>query len=73
LFTLFSVTLLQGTLVMKYDAEYISYKFSTEELSIIVHSLISYSSDPFLDKITQKNVIGLLEGINKSTKIPVIQ
>ena len=58
---------------MKYDAEYNSYKFSSEEISIIIHSLISYSSDPFLDKITQKNVIVLLENINKSTKIPVAQ
>jgi hypothetical protein len=58
---------------MKYDVEYDSYKFSSEETSLIIHSLISYSNDPFLDKITQKNVIGLLEGINKSNKIPVIQ
>ena len=58
---------------MKYDAEYNSYKFSTEEVGVIIHSLISYSNDPFLDKITQKNVIGLLEGINKSTKIVVAQ
>ena len=58
---------------MKYDAEYNSYKFSSEEISIIIHSLISYSNDPFLDKITQKNVIVLLENINKSTKVPVPQ
>jgi hypothetical protein len=58
---------------MKYDAEYNSYKFSSEELSLIIHSLISYSSDPFLDKITQKNVIILIENINNSTKIPVAQ
>jgi len=58
---------------MKYDAEYNSYKFSSEEIRIVVHSLISYSTDPFLDKITQKNVIGLLEGINNSTKIGVAQ
>ena len=58
---------------MKYDAEYNSYKFSSEEISIIIHSLISYSTDPFLDKITQKNIIVLLEKINNSTKIPVAQ
>ena len=58
---------------MKYDAEYNSYKFSSEEISIIIHSLISYSNDPFLDKITQKNVIVLLENINNSTKVPVPQ
>ena len=58
---------------MKYDAEYNSYKFSSEEINIVVHSLISYSNDPFLDKITQKNIIALLEGINKSTKIVVAQ
>jgi hypothetical protein len=58
---------------MKYDAEYNSYKFSSEEISIIIHSLISYSNDLFLDKITQKNVIVLLEGINKPIKTPVVQ
>jgi hypothetical protein len=58
---------------MKYDPEYDSYKFSNEEISAIIHSLISYSSDPFLDKITQKNVLNLLESINKSTKIPISQ
>jgi hypothetical protein len=58
---------------MKYDDEYNSYKFSSEEVSLIIHSLISYSNDPFLDKITQKNVIVLLEGINNSTKIGVAQ
>jgi len=58
---------------MKYDAEYNSYKFSSEELSIIIHSLISYGSDTFLDKITQKNTIVLLEGINRSLKTSVAQ
>lgn len=58
---------------MKYDVEYNSYKFSSEEVSTIIHSLISYSSDPFLDKITQKNVKTLIENINKSTKIPIVQ
>lgn len=58
---------------MKYDPEYNSYKFSSEEISTIIHSLISYSSDPFLDKITHKNVLNLLESINKSNKIPVAQ
>ena len=58
---------------MKYDDEYNSYKFSSEEVSLIIHSLISYSNDPFLDKITQKNVIVLLEGINKPIKTPVVQ
>ena len=58
---------------MKYDEEYNSYKFSSEEISNIIHSLISYSSDPFLDKITQKSVINLLDGLNKSIRIPVSQ
>lgn len=58
---------------MKYDPEYNSYKFSSEEMSAIIHSLISYSNDPFLDKITQKNVLNLLESIYKSTKIPIGQ
>jgi hypothetical protein len=58
---------------MKYDIEYDSYKFSSEEISTIIHSLIFYSSDPFLDKITHKNVLNLLESINKSTKIPISQ
>lgn len=68
-----SVTLVQGTLVMKYDVEYNTYKFSSEELSTIIHSLISYSTDPFLDKITHKNIITLLENLNKSTKISISQ
>lgn len=58
---------------MKYDVEYNSYKFSSEEIGTIIHSLIHYSADPFLDKITQKNVLNLLESINKSTKIPISQ
>ena len=58
---------------MKYDSEYNSYKFSSEEISTIIHSLISYSSDPFLDHITKKNVVTLLESINKSTKITAAQ
>lgn len=58
---------------MKYDPEYNSYKFSSEEISTIIHSLISYSSDPFLDKITQKNVEVLLDNLNKSIRIPVCQ
>lgn len=58
---------------MKYDEEYNSYKFSNEELSTIIHSLISYSADPFLDKITHKNVLNLLESIYKSNKIPICQ
>lgn len=68
------VTLLQGILdTMKYDSEYNSYKFSSEEISTIIHSLISYSSDRFLDHITKKNVVTLLESINKSTKITAAQ
>jgi hypothetical protein len=70
---LFSVTLAQGTLVMKYDVEYNSYKFTKEEISIIIFGLISYSADPFLDKITHKNVLNLLENINKSIKISIAQ
>lgn len=58
---------------MKYDIEYNSYKFSSDEVSTIIHSLISYSNDPFLDKITQKNVLNLLESLNKSTKNTVVQ
>lgn len=54
---------------MKYDPEYNSYKFSSGEISTIIHSLISYSADPFLDKITHKNVLNLLESINKVEKI----
>lgn len=58
---------------MKYDMEYNSYKFSSDEISNIIHALISYSSDPFLDKITHKNVLNLLESLNKTTKIPIVQ
>ena len=58
---------------MKYDAEYNSYRFTGEEISNIIHALISYSNDPFLDKITQKNVTDLLDNINKSTRIPIGQ
>ena len=58
---------------MKYDPEYNSYKFSSAEISAIVHSLIHYSADPFLDKITHKNVLNLLESIYKANKIPVVQ
>lgn len=58
---------------MKYDPEYDSYKFSSEEIGTIIHSLISYSADPFLDHITKKNVVTLLEQINNSTKIPIVQ
>ena len=58
---------------MKYDPEYNSYKFSSEEIGNIIHSLISYSNDPFVDKITQKNVELLLESLNKSTKMPINQ
>lgn len=58
---------------MKYDPEYNSYKFSSEEISNIIHSLIIYSSDPFLDHFTKKNVVDLLEQINRSTKIPASQ
>jgi hypothetical protein len=58
---------------MKYDVEYDSYKFSSEEVLTIIHSLISYSNDPFLDKISKKNVLDLLENINKSTKTSVAQ
>lgn len=53
---------------MKYDEEYNTYKFSSEELSAIVHSLIYYNNDPFLDKITKKNIVTLLEAFNKLTK-----
>jgi len=53
---------------MKYDVEYDSYKFTSEEMVIIIFGLISYSNDPFLDKITHKSVLNLLESINKSTK-----
>ena len=58
---------------MKYDAEYDSYRFSNEELSFLIHSLISYSNDPFLDHITKKNIIALLENIYKSIKTGVAQ
>ena len=58
---------------MKYDEEYNSYKFSSEEISAIIHSLIHYSADPFLDKITQKNALSLLESIYNANKIPVAQ
>lgn len=58
---------------MKYDDEYNSYKFSSDEVGIITHALIYYSNDPFLDKITQKSVINLLDGLNKSIRIPIDQ
>lgn len=58
---------------MKYDEEYNSYKFSSEEISTLAHALIFYSNDPFLDKISKKNVLDLLENINKSTKTSVAQ
>lgn len=58
---------------MKYDEEYNSYKFSREELYLIIHSLISYSNDPFVDKITQKNVEVLLDNLNKSIRFAACQ
>lgn len=58
---------------MKYDPEYNSYKFSSEEVSTIIHSLISYSQDPFLDHISKKNAKLLLESMNKSTTVSVPQ
>lgn len=56
---------------MKYDAEYDSYRFKDEELSLLIHSLISYSNDPFLDHITKENIIILLENIYKSIGVGV--
>lgn len=58
---------------MKYDPEYNSYKFSSEEVSTIIHSLICYSQDSFLDHISKKNVKLLLESMNKSTKVSTPQ
>ena len=58
---------------MKYDEEYNSYKFSREELYLIIHGLISYSNDPFVDKITQKNVEVLLDNLNKSIRFAACQ
>ena len=58
---------------MKYDVEYDSYKFSSEEVGILAHALIFYSNDPFLDKISKKSVSDLLDNINKSTKTSVAQ
>lgn len=58
---------------MKYDPEYNSYKFSSEEISTIIHALIHHSSDHFLDHITRQNAVNLLESIYKSTKIPIAQ
>jgi hypothetical protein len=58
---------------MKYDVEYDSYKFSSEEVLTIIHSLISYSNDPFLDHISKKNVKILLESMNKTYKISIPQ
>ena len=58
---------------MKYDYEYNSYKFSSEEISTIIHALIHHSSDHFLDHITRQNVVNLLKDINQSTKISVAQ
>ena len=54
---------------MKYDIEYNAYRFSSEEISYIIHGLISYSSDPFVDHITKQNIKTLLNNINESIKI----
>lgn len=58
---------------MKYDAEYNSYKFTNEEITNIIHSLIVYSGDPFLDHITKNDVINLLKDMNKSIKTSIDQ
>jgi hypothetical protein len=58
---------------MKYDIEYNAYRFSSEEISYIIHGLISYSSDPFVDHITKQNIKTLLNNINESIKISVVQ
>jgi len=70
---LFSVTLAQGKLVMKYDTEYNSYKFSSEELINLVDGLTFYSRYSPLDKITKESVKTLVDNIIKSTKIPIAQ
>ena len=58
---------------MKYDTEYNSYKFSSEEMKNIVDGLTFYSLYSPLDKITNQSVKTLIENIIKSTKIPVVQ
>lgn len=58
---------------MKYDPEYNSYKFTSEEMKNIVDGLTFYSLYSPLDKITNQNVKTLIENINKSTKISVAQ
>lgn len=58
---------------MKYDPEYNSYKFSSEEMKNIVDGLTFYSRYSPLDKITKESVKTLIDDLNKSTKIPVVQ
>lgn len=58
---------------MKYDPEYNSYKFSSEEMINIVDGLTFYSLYSPLDKITKQSVKTLIDNIIKSTKIPIVQ
>lgn len=58
---------------MKYDPEYNSYKFSSEEMINLVDGLTFYSLYSPLDKITKESVKTLIDNIVKSTKIPIVQ
>lgn len=58
---------------MKYDPEYDSYKFSSEEMRNIVDGLTFYGLYSPLDKITNQSVKTLIENLNKVTKIPIAQ
>lgn len=58
---------------MKYDPEYNSYKFSSEDLINLVDGLTFYSLYSPLDKVTSESVKTLVDNIIKSTKIPIVQ
>ena len=58
---------------MKYDVEYNSYKFSSEEMKNIVDGLTFYSLYSPLDKITHKNVLNLLDSLNKTERISLYE
>lgn len=58
---------------MKYDPEYNSYKFSSEELIHIVDGLSFYKLySPLEDKFVNSVQI-LIDNLIKSTKIPINQ
>ena len=58
---------------MRFDPEYNSYRFSSEEFLNIIDGLTFYSRYSPLDKITKESVKTLIDNLIKSTKIPIDQ